>query len=117
LPAVGAGIEESGNPRDIDAQRDQPRYSPYDNIAAHVCYPPVLFVTSSGDNRVHPGDARKITAKMQALGHHQVWLLEDRDGGNRGCVLPEAFARTQAITREFLWSTLAQGHGEAPAGA
>jgi prolyl oligopeptidase len=110
-----AWIEEYGNPDDADDLRYLLRYSPYENIVAEVPYPPVLFVTSTADDRVHPGHARKMTAKMQALGHHQVWLLEHRDGGHGGGVLPETCARNQAIIREFLWSTLAQDHGEAPA--
>jgi prolyl oligopeptidase PreP (S9A serine peptidase family) len=70
----------------------------------------VLFVTSSCDDRVHPGHARKMTARMQALGRHRVWVLEQKDGGHGGGVTPETIAKTQAIMREFLWSILAEGN-------
>ncbi|GAB7522183.1 prolyl oligopeptidase family serine peptidase [Paraburkholderia sp. 2C] len=110
-----AWIEEYGDPDDANDLRYLLRYSPYANVAADTHYPPVLFVTSTTDDRVHPGHARKMTAKMHALGHHAVWLLEHKDGGHGGGALPETFARTQAIVREFLWSTLTQEPGEVPA--
>ncbi|QYD70681.1 prolyl oligopeptidase family serine peptidase [Paraburkholderia edwinii] len=106
-------IDEYGNPDEPDDLRFLLRYSPYHRVQPDVAYPPVLFVTSSTDDRVHPGHARKMTARMQGLGHQRVWLFEREDGGHGAGVLPEAVATTQAMIREFLWSTLAEGkhHG------
>ena len=42
------------------------KYSPYQNVKAGVKYPRVLFTTSTRDDRVHPGHARKMAAVLQA---------------------------------------------------
>ena len=44
------------------------KYSPYQNVSKDVVYPPMLFTTSTRDDRVHPGHARKMMARMQAAG-------------------------------------------------
>ncbi|MFN3961332.1 MAG: prolyl oligopeptidase family serine peptidase, partial [Parvularculaceae bacterium] len=44
-------------------------------------YPPILLATTRRDDRVHPGHARKMAAKLQALGH-DAWLLEPEAGGH-----------------------------------
>lgn len=99
-------IDEYGDSGDPDVRRVLKSYSPYHNVESHVPYPPVLFTSSSTDDRVHPGHARKMVAKMQALGHPNVWYLEQRDGGHAATGEPEALARTSAITFEFLRATI-----------
>ncbi|WP_442857158.1 prolyl oligopeptidase family serine peptidase [Burkholderia sp. TSV86] len=105
-----AWIDEYGDPDDADALRALMAYSPYQNVKAGVAYPPVLFTTSATDDRVHPGHARKMVARMQALGHEQVWYWEQRDGGHGAGVEPEAIARTHSIVYEFLWTTIGSRH-------
>ncbi len=39
-------------------------FSPYQNVKKDVDYPPVLFTTSTRDDREHSGHARKMMAKM-----------------------------------------------------
>jgi prolyl oligopeptidase len=55
--------------------------SPYRNVKADVAYPPVLFMTTTRDDRVHPAHARKMMAKMQAMGH-DVRYFENLEGGH-----------------------------------
>ena len=62
-------IDEYGDPDDADDLRFLMTYSPYQNVKADAAYPPVLFTSSTTDDRVHPGHARKMAAKMQAQGH------------------------------------------------
>jgi prolyl oligopeptidase len=68
-------------------------YSPYQNIHAGVRYPPILVTTSTQDNQVGPGQARKFVAKLQSVGANAL-LLEGPTGGHG---FPNAFANP----REF----------------
>ncbi|QDQ84131.1 prolyl oligopeptidase family serine peptidase [Paraburkholderia megapolitana] len=95
-------VEEYGDPDNADDRRMLMDYSPYHNVKPDTHYPPVLFTSSSTDDRVHPAHARKMVAKMQALGHADVWYLEHRDGGHGAGVEPETMARAVATTFEFL---------------
>ncbi len=81
-------------------------YSPYQNVKTEVAYPPALFTSSATDDRVHPGHARKMAAKMQAQGHESVWYLENRDGGHGAGVEPETIARVEATAFTFLKRTI-----------
>lgn len=95
-------VDEYGNPEDADDRRMLMAYSPYHNVKPGVSYPSVLFTSSSTDDCVHPGHARKMVAKMQALGHEEVWHLEQRDGGHGAGVELETMARASATIFEFL---------------
>ncbi|MFC4279004.1 prolyl oligopeptidase family serine peptidase [Achromobacter aloeverae] len=95
--------EEYGDPDDAEALSYLLAYSPYHQVRADVAYPPVLFSASSSDDRVHPGHARKMAAKMQAQGHGNVWYLERREGGHGAGVDARTMARTAALEAGFLW--------------
>ena len=99
-------IDEYGDPDDADDLRFLMTYSPYQNVKAEAVYPPVLFTSSTTDDRVHPGHARKMTARMQTQGHARTWYLENRDGGHGGGVEPEAVARVEATAFTFLKQTI-----------
>ncbi|MDA4698391.1 prolyl oligopeptidase family serine peptidase, partial [Enterobacter hormaechei] len=43
-------------------------FSPYHNLHKGTHYPAVLFTTSTRDDRVGPVHARKMAARMQAMG-------------------------------------------------
>lgn len=94
-------IDEYGDPDDAKDLRFLMRYSPYQNVKGDVGYPPALFTSSATDDRVHPGHARKMAAKMQAMGHGNVWYLENRDGGHGAGVEAEAIARVEATAFTF----------------
>ncbi|MEM5346291.1 prolyl oligopeptidase family serine peptidase [Paraburkholderia azotifigens] len=101
-------VEEFGNPDNTEDHRMLMAYSPYHNVKKDVSYPPVLFTSSSTDDRVHPGHARKMVARMQALGHDKVWYVEHRDGGHGAGVKPQARARASAKIFEFLRATVGE---------
>ena len=44
-------------------------------------YPPILIATSRRDDRVHPGHARKMAAKLQAMGY-EAYFYEPAAGGH-----------------------------------
>lgn len=57
------------------------KYSPYHNLSENKSYPEVYFVTSTKDDRVHPGHARKMAAKMDDMGHNFIYH-ETIEGGH-----------------------------------
>ena len=81
---IGAGtswVGEYGDPA-IPKERDYIlTYSPYQNVKPGVKYPPVFFVTATSDDRVTPVHARKMAAKMEAMGQ-DVLFYENTDGGH-----------------------------------
>jgi prolyl oligopeptidase len=81
------------------------KYSPYQNLRAEQKLPPVLFYTTTRDDRVHPGHARKMAAKMEALGY-PIDYYENTEGGHHGSVTNEQLATRLARTYSFLWSHL-----------
>ena len=67
LLAGASWIGEYGNP-DIPEQRAWiQQYSPYQNLRAGQPYPEVFIHTSTKDDRVHPGHARKAAARLALL--------------------------------------------------
>ncbi|MFM0199766.1 prolyl oligopeptidase family serine peptidase [Paraburkholderia fungorum] len=105
LHAGASWIDEYGDPDEPDEARVLAAYSPYHRVCADVAYPPVLFTTSTADDRVHPGHARKMAARMQALGAESVWYRENTEGGHGGSDELEQ-AEHDAMVFEFLWRCL-----------
>jgi prolyl oligopeptidase len=77
------------------------KYSPYQNVKKDVAYPPILFTTSTRDDRVHPGHARKMMARMKEQGH-DVLYYENIEGGHGGAANNEQAAYMQALSWTFL---------------
>lgn len=105
LLAGASWVAEYGDPDNSDDWEFISKYSPYQNISATRRYPQVLFTTSTRDDRVHPGHARKMVAALQAAGH-QVWLYENIEGGHAGAADNEQAAFKSALSYSFLWRTL-----------
>ncbi|MCB9086079.1 MAG: S9 family peptidase [Bdellovibrionaceae bacterium] len=81
LLAGASWMGEYGDPSDPQMREVLRRYSPYHNILKEKKYPEVFFITSTKDDRVHPGHARKMVAKMKDLGH-PVLYFENIEGGH-----------------------------------
>jgi prolyl oligopeptidase len=77
-------------------------------ISADRSYPPVLITTSTRDDRVHPGHARKMLAALEAAGH-RVRFYEDIEGGNGGVADNAQAAFSNALMFEFLLQTIGRG--------
>ena len=84
LLAGASWVAEYGDPDDPDDWEFIAEYSPYQNISADRRYPPLLITTSTRDDRVHPGHARKMTAALEAAGHRVQLLREHRRRARRG---------------------------------
>lgn len=105
LLAGASWVAEYGDPDDPDEWEFISKYSPYQNISADAGYPPVLITTSTRDDRVHPGHARKMTAALQAAGH-RVWYYENIEGGHGGAADNAQAAFKSALSFSFLWRML-----------
>jgi len=96
LLAGASWMGEYGNP-DVPAERDYIlKYSPYQNLKADTSYPEVFFYTSTKDDRVHPGHARKMAAKMTAMGKPVIYY-ENTEGGHSAAANLKQRAFTDAL--------------------
>ncbi|MFC8897021.1 prolyl oligopeptidase family serine peptidase [Streptomyces cinereoruber] len=105
LLAGASWIAEYGDP---DDEADLPHLrdlSPYHRVEADRAYPPVLLMTSTRDDRVHPGHARKTAARLRELGH-PVLFHENTGGGHAGAGDNEQAAHNSALLHTFLWKNL-----------
>ena len=107
LLAGASWMAEYGNP-DTDDWGFLKAYSPYQNVRKDVRYPPVLFTTSTRDDRVHPGHARKMMARMQEQGH-DVTYYENIEGGHGGAANNAQSAYMSALAYTFLKQKLFPG--------
>ena len=108
LLAGASWMAEYGDPDDAQDWEFISEYSPYQNISGTRDYPPVLMTTSTRDDRVHPGHARKMTAALEAAGH-EVAYYENIEGGHAGAADNEQVAFKSALSFSFLWRMLAGG--------
>jgi prolyl oligopeptidase len=105
LLAGASWMAEYGNPDDPQEWKFIKTYSPYHNVKADGKYPRTLFTTSTRDDRVHPGHARKMVAKMIEMGH-DVLLYENIEGGHGGAADNKQAAFMAALAYQFLWKQL-----------
>ena len=105
LLAGASWVAEYGDPDDPEDWEFISKYSPYQNISAERRYPPVLITTSTRDDRVHPGHARKMTAALEADGQ-PVHYYENIEGGHAGAADNAQTAFRSALIFEFLHRTL-----------
>ncbi|MDQ3556823.1 MAG: prolyl oligopeptidase family serine peptidase, partial [Gemmatimonadota bacterium] len=105
LLAGASWMAEYGNPDNPEEWAYISRYSPYQNVRHGMDYPRVLFTTTTRDDRVHPGHARKMAAKMESMGY-PVLYFENTEGGHGSGVTSEQRARMQALTFAYLWEQL-----------
>jgi prolyl oligopeptidase len=101
LLAGASWMAEYGNPDYPEQWAYIRKFSPYQNVQQSVRYPKVLFTTSTRDDRVHPGHARKMMAKMESQGH-AVWYYENIEGGHGGAANNKQSAFMQALAYTFL---------------
>jgi len=112
LLAGASWIAEYGNP-DIPEERSYiEQYSPYQNVRPGVEYSPIFLTTSTRDDRVHPGHARKMSAKMAAQGH-EVLYYENIEGGHAAAANLRQRARRDALVATFFLQELKDRDGAA----
>ncbi len=104
LLAGASWMAEYGNP-DTDDWEYIRTWSPYHNLDPEVDYPEVFFFTSTRDDRVHPGHARKMVAKMTDMGH-TVYYYENTEGGHAAGANLNQQAYMWALSYAYLWKML-----------
>ncbi|MCG8699296.1 MAG: prolyl oligopeptidase family serine peptidase, partial [Bacteroidales bacterium] len=108
LLAGASWTAEYGNPDNEEEWAYIKEYSPYHNLKEGVDYPEVLFYTSTRDDRVHPGHARKMAAKMKDMGY-KVYYYENMEGGHKGSSTNTQLAKQRAMEYTYLWLKLNSG--------
>ena len=81
LLAGASWMAEYGDPDRPEEWEWLKTYSAYHLAEAGRRYPPILIATTRRDDRVHPGHARKMAAKLQDLGH-EAHYHEPEAGGH-----------------------------------
>jgi prolyl oligopeptidase len=74
-------IDEYGDPDKPDDWSFLSAISAYHCAEPGQPYPPILIATSRRDDRVHPAHARKMAAKLQAMGY-EAYFYEPATGGH-----------------------------------
>ena len=108
LLAGASWMAEYGDPGRKEDWAWIARYSPYHQVKPArdgVRYPRVLFTTSTRDDRVHPGHARKMAARMLECGHDLLYW-ENLEGGHGGAADNTQRAQMMALEYSFLWQQL-----------
>jgi prolyl oligopeptidase len=101
LPAGASWIGEYGDPDVPEEAAWIAAYSPYQNLKAGMSYPLAYITTSTKDDRVHPGHARKFAARLAELGQPYLYY-ENTDGGHANGADPKANARRWAMHYVYL---------------
>ena len=81
LLAGASWIAEYGDPDKPEEWAWLQTYSAYHQAVPGQAYPPILLATTRRDDRVHPGHARKMAAKLQAMGY-EAYFYEPAAGGH-----------------------------------
>ena len=103
LLAGASWVAEYGDPDDPNEWEFIAKYSPYQNIVGpeERRYPPILITTSTRDDRVHPGHARKMAARLEEVGQ-DVRYFENIEGGHGGAADNAQLAFKSALAFQFL---------------
>lgn len=105
LLAGASWAGEYGNPDVPEEWAYIQTFSPYHNFKETDEHPPMLITTSTRDDRVHPGHARKMTALLEGSGK-DVLYYENIEGGHGGSANNEQAAFMTTLAYSFLWNTL-----------
>jgi len=104
LLAGNSWMAEYGNP-DTDDWNYIKKWSPYHNLHKNKNYPKVFFATSTRDDRVHPGHARKMVKRMLDMGK-PVYYYENTEGGHAAAANLNQRAYMSALNYAYLWMML-----------
>ena len=105
LLAGASWMGEYGNPEDPDEGGFLRSISPYHNVDANGDYPEIYIYTSTKDDRVHPGHARKMAHLLEELGHEYLYY-ENTEGGHAAAADLSEYARRDAMLYTFLMQNL-----------
>ncbi len=101
LLAGASWVGEYGHPDDAEEGAFLRSISPYHNLRRSGSYPEIMLYTSTKDDRVHPGHARKFAHLLEELGHPYLYY-ENIEGGHAGAANLEERAHRDALLHVFL---------------
>lgn len=108
LLAGASWMGEYGDP-DVAAERAFIRaYSPYQNVDRAATYPEMFIYTSTKDDRVHPGHARKMAARLMEY-EKPVIYYENTEGGHSAAANLKQRAYTDALQAVYALKKLKDG--------
>ena len=108
LLAGASWMGEYGNPEDPVEGKFLRSISPYHNLDPQGDYPEVFLITSTKDDRVHPGHARKFAKRMEDQGHDFLYY-ENIDGGHSAAANLKETANRLALQHVYLMRKLKDG--------
>lgn len=101
LLAGASWVGEFGSPEVPEERAFLEKISPLHNVAEEGEYPPIFFVTSTKDDRVHPAHARKMAYVLEQYGHPFEYY-ENIDGGHSASSNLQEVAKRSALEYTFL---------------
>jgi prolyl oligopeptidase len=108
LLAGASWVDEFGSPEVPDEAAFLRKISPYHNVDPEKHYPEIYFETSTKDDRVHPGHARKMAKRLEDLGKPFLYY-ENIDGGHAAGANQRETARRLALEFTYLTRVLVDG--------
>jgi prolyl oligopeptidase len=105
LLAGASWMAEYGDPDKPEDWAYIQKWSPYELLTKDAKYPKPFYWTNTRDDRVHPAHARKMVAKMEALGH-PVYYFENIEGGHGSGSVNKQKAYISALQYAYLWKML-----------
>jgi prolyl oligopeptidase len=108
LLAGASWMAEYGDP-DVPEERTWlEKLSPYHNVDPARTYPEIYFETSTKDDRVHPGHARKMAKLLEEMGKPFLYY-ENIDGGHSAAANQREAAKRSALEFTYLARKLIDG--------
>ncbi|MEZ5938765.1 MAG: prolyl oligopeptidase family serine peptidase [Hyphomonadaceae bacterium] len=108
LLAGASWMDEYGDPDVPEERAFLEKLSPYHNVDPAQTYPEIYFETSTKDDRVHPGHARKMAKRLEDLGKPFLYY-ENTDGGHSAAANQRETARRMALEYTYLARKLMDG--------
>ena len=105
LLAGASWAAEYGDPDDAAFHDLLRSYSPYHNVRPEAAYPEIFFLTSTKDDRVHPGHARKMAARLEEMGHPYLYY-ENIEGGHGAAANLEQHIHRRTLQFVYLYQKL-----------
>ena len=105
LLAGASWMSEYGDPDKPEDWAFMQAWSPFQLLKADAKYPTPFYWTNTRDDRVHPSHARKMVAKLEALGH-PVYYFENTEGGHGSGTVNKQTAQVDALQYAYLWMML-----------
>ncbi len=105
LLAGNSWMAEYGDPDVPEQWAYIKTWSPFQNLRKDAKYPKPFYWTNTRDDRVHPAHARKMVAKLEALGH-PVYYFENTEGGHGAGAVNKQTAYVTALQYAYLWKML-----------